>query len=252
MTFWTFIAGTLALSGVWPLSGFFSKDAILATALERHNLPLFTLGALVALLTAFYMFRLVFVVFFGGGKSEAAGHAHESPQGMLWPLRLLATLSIVGGVLGIEHFYGLQFEAGAGGEAAAWWEQAIYPWQNSLVPASIGLLAALAGLGAAWALYFRAERDPLPAKLGALSQAMRDRFYFDELYEATFIRLHDTLAAVAGWIDRWIISGVAVRGVHGTTELVGRALRLVQTGNLQTYALLFVLGMAALLFWALR
>ena len=75
---------------------------------------------------------------------------------------------------------------------------------------------------------------------------MRNRFYLDELYQATLIRLHDNSGSIAAWIDRWIIAGLAVRGTHGTTELVGRALRLFQTGNLQTYAFLFALGVALL------
>jgi len=251
VTFWTFIAGTLALAGVWPFSGFFSKDAILVKALEGQKYLLFALGLFVAALTAFYMFRLVFVVFFGSQRSESAGHAHESPQGMLWPLRILATLSIVGGVIGIEHLYSLQFTTDAG-HALSWTAQLIYPFQHALGPAVAGLLAAAAGVGAAWALYFKAKTDPLPARLGALATMMRDRFYFDELYEATVIRFHDFLAAVAAWIDRWLVAGLAVRGTHGTTELIGRALRLVQTGNLQTYAFLFTLGVALVLWWALR
>ena len=76
---------------------------------------------------------------------------------------------------------------------------------------------------------------------------MRNRFYFDELYEATVIKLHDFLAAVSDWIDRWLVAGFAVRGTHGTTELMGRALRLFQTGNLQTYAFLFAIGVALVL-----
>jgi NADH-quinone oxidoreductase subunit L len=81
---------------------------------------------------------------------------------------------------------------------------------------------------------------------------MRNRFYFDELYQATVIRWHDFLAAVADWFDRWIIAGLGVRGTHGTTELAGRALRLLQTGNLQTYAFLFALGVALVLYLALK
>ena len=80
---------------------------------------------------------------------------------------------------------------------------------------------------------------------------MRNRFYFDEFYEVTVIRLHDFIAAIAAWIDKWLIAGLAVRGTHGTTELVGRALRLLQTGNLQTYAFLFALGVAVVLYLAL-
>jgi len=81
---------------------------------------------------------------------------------------------------------------------------------------------------------------------------MRDRFYFDELYERFVIPVHDFAASVAAWIDRWLIAGVAVRGLHGTTEIVGRLLREVQTGNLQTYAFLFALGVALVLFFMLK
>jgi NADH-quinone oxidoreductase subunit L len=96
-TYWTFMAGTLALCGMWPFSGFFSKDSILGLALEKNHIALFVVGVLAALLTTFYMFRLVFVVFFGGERSEAAEHAHESPSVMVWPLRILAVLSILCG-----------------------------------------------------------------------------------------------------------------------------------------------------------
>ena len=96
------------------------------------------------------------------------------------------------------------------------------------------------------------ERSPVLTALGLQVSALRNRFYLDELYEATFIRLHDLLAAIASWFDRWIIAGAAVRGAHGTTELVGRALRLLQTGNLQTYAFLFALGVALVLYLALK
>ena len=76
---------------------------------------------------------------------------------------------------------------------------------------------------------------------------MRNRFYFDEIYQATFIRLHEFLAAIAAAFDRWIVAGLLVRGTHGTTEFVGRTLRLFQTGNLQSYALMFTLGVVLLL-----
>src|SRR6516164_2772175 len=105
ITFWTFLLGALALSGVWPLSGFFSKDSILAQALEQHNYLLFADGVFVAGLTTFYIFRLFFVVFFGKEKSEIASHAHESPAVMTWPLIVLAVFSVIGGVIGIQGIY---------------------------------------------------------------------------------------------------------------------------------------------------
>jgi NADH-quinone oxidoreductase subunit L len=252
VTFLTFLAGTLALAGVPPFSGFYSKDSILGLAWGQSNYPLFALGALVAALTAFYMFRLVFVVFLGRQRSEAAGHAHESPPVMVWPLRLLAVLSVIGGFIGIENVYARQLAIGPEAHALSTLDQLVAPLKEAPVAAGIGLLAAALGIAAAWSIYGKAATDPLPGKLGAFSLAMRNRFYWDEIYEVVAIRPHDFLAAAAAWVDRWIIAGVGVRGVHGTTELAGRALRLVQTGNLQTYAFLFVAGVVFLLYFALR
>jgi NADH-quinone oxidoreductase subunit L len=251
VTFWTFMAGTLALAGVPPFSGFYSKDGILAQA-AQHSLALFVLGAAVAALTTFYMFRLVFVAFLGKAKSEAAGHAHESPPAMAWPLRVLAVFSLIGGFIGIEQLYGQQFSAEQGEASASFLQQLIGPILHAPLAATIGLLAVVVGYAAAYALYAKADKDPLPEKLGALSRAMRNRFYFDELYQATVIRWHDFLAAVADWFDRWVIAGLGVRGTHGTTELAGRALRLLQTGNLQTYTFLFAFGVALILYLVLK
>jgi NADH-quinone oxidoreductase subunit L len=251
VTFWTFMAGTLALAGLPPFSGFYSKDSILAQAAEQ-NLALFVLGVAVAALTTFYMFRLVFVAFLGAPKSDAAGHAHESPPVMTWPLRILAVFSVIAGLIGIEQLYSKQFPS-AGVEAdIPFLGQVVAPFLHAPLAAVSGLLAVLVGFAGAYALYAKASKDPLPEKLGALSRAMRNRFYIDELYQATVIRLHDFLAAVADWFDRWIIAGLAVRGTHGTTELTGRALRLLQTGNLQTYAFLFALGVALVLYLVLK
>ena len=251
VTFWTFIAGTVALAGVWPLSGFYSKDAILAQALAQKNYALFALAVVVAVLTAFYMFRLVFVVFYGKGRSDGSGHAHETGLVITWPLRVLAVFSIIGGVIGIEYLYHHYFEGDAA-HAMGVVQQLLYPFAHAPVAAITGLLAAAAGFAAAYMLYAKCDTDPLPARLGGLSRAMRERFYWDEIYELTVIRLHEWLSIIAGFIDRWIIAGVAVRGTHGTTELIGRALRLMQTGNLQTYAFLFALGVALVIYFALK
>jgi NADH-quinone oxidoreductase subunit L len=251
VTFWTFMVGALTLCGLWPFSGFYSKDGILAQAAE-HSLPLYVLGTAVAALTTFYMFRLIFVAFLGEPKSDAAGHAHESPPVMAWPLRFLAVFSVIGGLIGIEQLYGKQFPAEHVEQSGSFIRELFAPFVHAPRVASFGLLAVLLGFAAAWALYRNAASDPLPEKLGALSRAMRNRFYFDELYQVTVIRLHDFLAAMADWFDRWIIAGVAVRGTHGTTELTGRALRLLQTGNLQTYTFLFALGVVLVLYLVLK
>ena len=268
VTFWTFIIGTLALSGVPPFSGFYSKDSILAQALEQKNFVLFSVAVFVAALTTFYMFRLFFVAFLGEARNEKATHAHESPAVMTLPLIVLAVFAIVGGCIGIYALYGSQFEPfrwmqpiGFAVMGSHDIEKIVFHTQsvshqlleplNAPFAMACGIGAVVVGLFAAFALYKNAATDPLPAKLGGLATAMKNRFYFDELYEATVIRLHDFIAAVADWIDRWIVEGAIIGAIRGGTDLSGRALRLVQTGNLQTYAFLFVLGVALLLYFVL-
>jgi NADH-quinone oxidoreductase subunit L len=251
VTFWTFLIGALALSGVWPLSGFFSKDSILAQALSQHNYLLFGVGVFVAGLTTFYIFRLFFVVFCGKEKSGAAGHAHESPAVITLPLIVLAIFSLIGGVIGIEGIYRYNFPDEA--EKSAGFAATLFePFTHAPLVASLGILAVVIGFILAFALYAKTETDPLPAKLGWLARAMKNKFYFDELYEATFVRAHDFIAAICDWIDRWLVEGLCIGFVRGGTDLSGRALRLMQTGNLQTYAFLFVLGVAVLLYFVLE
>jgi NADH-quinone oxidoreductase subunit L len=249
ITFWTFLVGALALCGVPPFSGFYSKDSILSQALEKNNYLLFGIGVFVAALTAFYTFRLFFVVFFGKEKSEAASHAHESPPVMTLPLLALALFAAIGGFIGVANNYGAQFIAGH--ETLSVVQQALEPLKN-IGPMLCGLAAAAVGIFLAFSLYKNTSTDPLPAKLGSLATAMKNKFYFDELYEATFIRFHDFIATVMDVIDRWIVQGLCIGLVRGGTDFTGRALRLMQTGNLQTYALLFALGVAAVLYFVLK
>ena len=248
VTFWTFLIGMLALCGVPPFSGFYSKDSILAQALEQRNYPLFALGVVVAGLTTFYMFRLFYVAFLGKAKTESAEHAHESPAVMSWPLLVLAVFAIIGGIIGVSETYAAQFGEAEHTSIA---QRMVEPFAHSPVAATIGILAVIAGFFAAFKLYSNAETDPLPAKLGGFATAMKNRFYFDEIYEATFIRAHDFIAAVMDWIDRWVVDWACIGLVRGGTDITGRALRLVQTGNLQTYAFLFVLGVAVVLWFVL-
>ena len=245
VTFWTFIIGTLALSGVPPFAGFYSKDSILGQALAQHNYVLFGVAVFVAGLTTFYMFRLFFVAFLGEPRTEKANHAHESPVVMTGPLVVLAVLAVFGGFIGITTIYNSQFAPDA--EKLTVVQQLLEPLHN-IVPMLLGIGAVAVGLFGAYSLYGKTETDPLPAKLGGLATAMKNRFYFDELYEATFIRLHDTLAAVADFIDRWLVEGFCIGIIRGGTDLSGRMLRQMQTGNLQTYAFLFTLGVAVVLY----
>jgi NADH-quinone oxidoreductase subunit L len=250
-TWWTFRWGTLALCGVWPFAGFFSKDAILASALEHKNIPLFVLGVFVAGLTTFYMSRLVFVAFCGNARSEEASHAHESPGVMTWPLVVLAVPTLLAGAWGVDAFIAKALPSEHPPRDEGFWQNLFTPFNHNILAAGFGLLAVFAGYKLARALYTNASRDPLPDKIGVLAKMARDRFYFDELYEWFISVTQETLARVADWVDRWIVAGLLVRGTHGTTEMVGRALRLVQTGSLQTYAFLFAAGVLLVLAWQL-
>ena len=223
-TYWTFLIGTMALCGVPLFSGFFSKEAILDTALE-NSILLFLVTVFVALLTTFYMTRLFVVAFMGEPRSAQAEHAKESPAVMTVPLLVLAVPSVIAGY----------FNAHA---------------VNPLVLAA-SLVVLVFGTLVANTVYSGAKTDPLPARFGRLTKALRNRFWFDEIYQWLIDNVQENLAKLADAIDRWVIAGLLVRGVHGTTELAGRVLRLAQTGNLQTYAFWFAAGMAALLVFTL-
>ena len=167
---------------------------------------------------------------------------------MTVPLLALAVFAFSGGFIGIVNNYGSQFAADH--ETLSLVQQLVEPFHN-IVPMLFGLGAGIAGIFLAYSIYNNVSTDPLPAKLGGLATAMKNKFYFDELYEATFIRLHDFLAAVADWLDRWIVEGLCLGTIRGGTNITGRMLRLMQTGNLQTYAFLFVFGVAVVLYFVL-
>ncbi|MEY3545896.1 MAG: hypothetical protein RLZZ313_257, partial [Verrucomicrobiota bacterium] len=127
------------------------------------------------------------------------------------------------------------------------------PFNHNPIAAVFGLGAVLFGFSLAYSLYGKAPaQDPLSAKLGLLSQAMRNRFYIDEIYDGIVVPLHNLLSQIADAIDRWLIAGLAVRGLSGAVEIAGRALRLVQTGSIQTYAFLFTAGVLLLVLLALK
>jgi NADH-quinone oxidoreductase subunit L len=248
-TYRTFLIGTLALAGVPLLSGFYSKDSILAAAAARDNgsVGLFILGTVVAMLTTFYMFRLVFVAFLGKPRSENATHAHESPKVMTWPLVLLAAPTIFAGYWGIEAFLDQQFNPGEAAHHGSWLAEMFAPLGHAPLAALASLAALAFGFSAAFALYRNATTDPLVPRFGWLARAMRNRFYIDEVYDKLIAITHEALARLANGFDRWIVAGLGVKGLSGLTDILGRMLRMLQTGNLQTYAFLFVLGIAVVL-----
>jgi NADH-quinone oxidoreductase subunit L len=236
ITFVTFLIGTLALAGVWPLSGFYSKDEILLLALER-NKALFVIGAFTAFLTAYYMGRECFVVFFGQPRDRHAyDHAHESPWVMTVPLIFLAVLSIIGGWGSyIPHFLKPEQHAA---HHDAWKGFALL-----LVPAAGFLLSAK--------IYLKSNPSDAPVKaaLGRAWTWVENKYYFDELYAWLIRYVQGTIAAACELFDRWVLQRFGIGGLTGTTSVAGKTLRLLQTGNLQSYAFLFGLGVTVIIYY---
>lgn len=250
VTFVTFLIAAFALAGLPPFSGFFSKESILSAMLSSgigSPYAIFAVGVVVAVLTSFYMARLVLVTFLGPARTQRAADASESGPILTVPLVLLAVPSALAGFWGIELAYAQQFQPKAVAHAGGVVSKLVEVFTHQPLVTACGLGAALAGLAAGIAVYRGAVYDPLPEKLGALARWMRDRFYFDELYGTLNASTHELLARIANAIDEWVVAGIIVRGTHGGLELVGRLLRLSQTGNVQTHAVLFAAGVVALL-----
>ncbi len=227
ITFLTFLTGTLALMGFPPFSGFFSKDAILALAYER-NPAIFAIQLFTAFLTAFYMMRLVVVVFFGKPRTDVAARSDEAPSVMIVPLIALAIPALFGG-FGIfaRRFVSLPVENRT----------------MTLVPI-LALAALMLGFGLGLFLYRNKEEEPIDAAI------VRRRFYFDEFYFGLIDWTQELLSRVSAFFDRWIIDAGAIRGASGATWGVGALLRFLQVGNLQAYSFLFGLGIVSLIYFA--
>ena len=233
-TYWTFAVGCLAIAGVPLLSGFFSKDLILeeAYAAPHGSVGLWLLGTLGAGLTAFYMFRLLFVTFWGETRAEpeVADHIHESPSVMTGPLIVLAGLSIIGGYFSVPHFLAAVFEN--------------HPAHVSFVIRYLPTLVGLAGIGLAYVLYVRepGRAARLGQQLATLHGLLLNKYYIDEIYQAVFVR---PVLNASQWLwqvwDTQVIDRL-VNGTAQTADASGSALRLWQTGNVQTYALSFLAG----------
>jgi NADH-quinone oxidoreductase subunit L len=276
-TFIAFMAGTLALAGIFPLAGFWSKDEILAHAWDEFahqgtvSWPFFVwlLLSLGAFLTAFYMGRQIFLVFFGAPRTEASGHAHESPGSMTWPLLILAVFAVFLGFAGtpwgnfVHHFVGEAFP--------------VTPFSTTV--AIISTILAVGGLTLGYLVYGRkplaqGQSDPLQRALGPVWTVLRNKYYVDELYQATIIRFALWLSRLFyRFDDQWVVDPIvdgvgklgrglslalrryvddpivdgAVNGVGQLADWGGRGLRLIQTGRVQEYLLFGVIIMLMLL-----
>jgi NADH-quinone oxidoreductase subunit L len=259
ITFWTFLIGSLALAGVPPLAGFWSKDELLVVADETGHTVLFALLLATALLTAFYMTRAVLLTFFG----EYRGHAqpHESPKTMTGVLIALAGASIGVGLLGAPQLGDAVFGKWVFFEEV---EKAVFvPWI-----AGVSVAAALIGIAFGWLLYrTHTERDPI-RRLGPAYTLLDQKYYMDTFYmKGIVFPIRDTVSAAVYWINQNVLDGAvnamapltklmarfvnafdrkaidgAVNGVAETAGFTGGILRYVQSGNVQRYAAFLFAG----------
>ena len=237
ITFITFLIGTLALAGVPPFSGFYSKDQILLLAFD-HNKALFVIAVLTAVLTAYYMGREVFVVFFGKPRDRHAyDHAHESPLVMTLPLVFLAILSVI---------------AGWGDKLPEFIAGAVEHEAHHPALLTAGLIGVpLIGFLLAAAIYLKREPTDAPVKraLGPVWTLVENKYYFDEFYLWIVKYVQGTIAAACELFDRWILQRLGIGGLSFSTDLLGRTVRQLQTGSIPGYAFLFGLGVTVIIYY---
>jgi NADH-quinone oxidoreductase subunit L len=275
VTYWTMLVGSVAIAGIPPLAGFFSKDEILAEAFKNGFWWVSLTGYAVAAMTAFYMFRLMGLTFWGTSRVDKAVEPkiHESPRSMTIPLVLLAIPSVVLGValtwpgppLGplfgleghgllhgwLEPVFAEAVEAAGHGEATF----ALFGLDGALILASIAV--AVGGILVAWRLFGVAigplRGDGRPASVAAVSarlpflyRASLNKWWFDELNHLLFIVIGGRVAAAAWWFDARIVDGI-VNGIGSLARRSGAGLARVQTGRVQNYALGIALGLLAMI-----
>ena len=277
VTFWVYIVGALALAGIPPLAGFFSKDEILADA-SHVNTLVYGLLTAAAFLTAFYMGRQIWMVFFGEARSDPAKHAYENPPVMILPLVGLAFLSVVGGLINFPSLHPLtDFLEHTLGHA--------HPTEFNLFVAGLSTGLALLGIFLAYLIYGRitlkaGQPDPLRSKLGQLFVWLNRKWYVDELYDWLIVRryvalsafladvidwrfwhdwFHDTVLArtfrrTTGWLatgfDLPIIDGAA-NGLGDLVKAGADRLRTLQTGYVRNYAISLFVGLILMLSYLL-
>jgi len=251
----TFLLGCLAIAGVPPFSGFFSKDEILAAAYEKNPI-LYYLGVLGALMTTFYMFRLYAMTFLGKfrGTHEQEHHLHESPSAMTIPLVVLAILAVVGGFIGIPEVFAKNshwlenFLAPVFASSKAMTEH--LPADHSKELLMMGVVTGLVLIVIAFAWNKFSKYVDKGTEETGLGKVLENKWYIDELYNAVFVNPLDYLAAFfKNIIEKSGIDGI-VNGIGTLVNYSSRQLRLLQNGFVGAYILLMVLSMlGVLLLW---
>ena len=249
ITFATFCIATVSISGIPPLAGFFSKDEIMMVAMEK-NIFLWIIGALASLLTAFYMFRALFLTFYGKfrGTEDQEHHLHESPKSMTFPLIVLAFLAIVGGAISLP--FGL-----------SWLDKYLepilpsigvaehLPFGEQIMTMIISTIIAFVGLGFAAYKYLKKKEVPADdTKIAGVSKVLYNKYYIDEIYNTLFIKPIYALANLFKNTVEKLIGGI-VQGFGKLAELVSVPASKLQNGSLGFYLSFFVLGFCALVIY---
>lgn len=249
ITFATFCIATVSISGIPPLAGFFSKDEIMMVAMEK-NVVLWILGALASLLTAFYMFRALFLTFYNDfrGTKEQEHHLHESPQNMTIPLIILALLAIVGGAISLP--FGLSWLDGylepvLPGIAVAHH----VPIGEQALMMIISTAIAFVGLGIAAYKYLRKKDVPAQdSEITGLAKLLYKKYYVDEIYNTLFVKPSYVLARLfKNYVERAI--NTILYGTGKLVELISVPASKLQNGSLGYYLSFFVLGFCALIIY---
>jgi NADH-quinone oxidoreductase subunit L len=246
VTFITMLLGTIAISGVPPFSGFFSKDEILAHTYE-HSKFLWVIGMVTSILTAFYMFRMLFVTFYGKfrGTHEQEHHLHESPSSMTIPLMVLAALAVVGGVLGLPEFWNLPNWMHHNLEPVILRPNpSILPHDTEWMLMGLAVASAAAVIFFAYMMYRR--YNVLPAEkeeqLKPWQRLIYNKYYVDELYDKVIRKPLDVISDIFHkFVDVAMIDGI-VNGVGSAVRTMGSGIRLLQQGNIGFYVISMVIG----------
>jgi NADH-quinone oxidoreductase subunit L len=239
-TYATFLIASLSIAGIWPLAGFWSKDEILASALQNQPV-LFYLAMITVFMTAFYMFRVVFMTFGGKYRGGEEGHKpHESPPVMVMPMVVLAILAVVSGLWNVTGDFGAFLghgETQSFGEGFFGILTHSLPW-ISLILAGLGILLAYAIYSAKWL-----SAENIGKMFQPLYKLFLRKYWLDELYEGVLVRgvLLKGFFAVLQFFDVYIVDG-AVNGIASGAMATGRAMRRAHSGQLQLYGLFIGIG----------
>lgn len=236
----TFLLGSFAMMGIFPFSGFWSKDEILTAAFSSGNYLLFAMGILTAFITAVFMTKLLVVTFFG--EKRYHGHPHESPAVMTIPLIVLSVFAVVAGFVGVP---------GLDPNFASFFEHAGHGEHKfNFFVAGLSTIIVFAGIALGWAIYGKRVVAPevLKARFKPVVDALENRFYFDEIYDRYIVKkVYDGTARVLNFIEVNVIINFIVNGSSYIVRQIGKGFRLTVTGQLQHYTLVMVGGVLLLM-----